>query len=129
MTLNSKEISYFLMNPESDTLDFKREQYKLLDSTSKSKFIKDILAFSNTKRNATAYIFVGVDINKMNKRTLNSLDKQYDDSDFQSLIKDKIYPIPKFLFYHVEYEGFILGIFKIIFLFITSPYILMDQKS
>ena len=113
MTLNFEELSFLLSKPESDTLDFKSEQYKLSDNESKSKFIKDILAFSNTKRSSAAYIFIGVDINKINKRNLITIDKQYDDSLFQSLIKDKINPIPKFLFYHVEHKGIMLGIFRI----------------
>lgn len=113
MTLNSEKLHYLLNQPESESLDFKRELYGFADSDSESKFIKDILSFANTKRNSTSYIIIGVDIDKSGKKSMRDIKKQIDDSFFQSKIKDKVYPNPNFLWQQIEYNGHILGIFSI----------------
>jgi hypothetical protein len=57
------EFERLLYEPESNTLDFKRDQYRFVKATDedKSELLKDILGFANAWRRSTAYILIGVE--------------------------------------------------------------------
>lgn len=48
--MNEQEIERLLYSGESDELDFKRDQYTLMNNDEKCELIKDILAFANSWR-------------------------------------------------------------------------------
>ena len=113
--LNEKEFSILTKSSESTTLDFKGGMYELDDKKDikgLSKFVKDIICFSNTIRNETSHIIVGIAELDDGSKELKGLDKSYDDAFFQDKIKDKVYPRPNFLYYQVEHQGHRFGIFE-----------------
>ena len=56
--MNITLFEALLFEEESETLDFKRDQYRFDNATDeeKSELLKDILAFANAWRRADAYI-------------------------------------------------------------------------
>ncbi len=56
-------LEELLNEDEGAALDFKRSQYPFeeVDNDAKSELLKDILAFANAWRRATAYVLIGVD--------------------------------------------------------------------
>jgi len=50
-----------LFRGESETLDFKRDQYTYGTDLEKSELLKDILAMANAWRNDMSFILVGID--------------------------------------------------------------------
>ncbi|HEY5213138.1 MAG TPA: RNA-binding domain-containing protein, partial [Acidobacteriaceae bacterium] len=62
-TMNADEIAQLLWQSESETLDFKRDQYPFdgVTDEQRSELLKDILAFANSWRSAPARILIGVD--------------------------------------------------------------------
>src|SRR2546430_2650007 len=56
------EFVQLLYRGESESLDFKSEQYVFMGASEgkKAELLKDILAFANAWRNDTAYILIGV---------------------------------------------------------------------
>ena len=63
--MNDDLISTLLRQNESETLDFKREQYAVAraDKSAKSELVKDILAFANAWKTTDAHILIGVEEN------------------------------------------------------------------
>ncbi len=99
--------------PEGKTLDFKLAPYNFSGDKEieDAKFVKDVLSFSNTARNETAYIIVGI------KETSGSLElvgiEHFpDDSILQQKVMDKILPRPVFSSYQFPYKGKKFGIIE-----------------
>ncbi len=112
--MNKDDFEKILQKPESSTLDFKRCQYELINDSQNintAKFIKDIISFCNTIRTETAFIIIGVAEGE--QKIMLGLDQNIDDSIFQEKIKDKVYPIPSFLYYSYSYNEKLYGIFEI----------------
>ena len=62
--MNDDLFETLLFQIESETLDFKRDQYsfdKERDKDKKGEILKDILAFANAKKKEDAYILIGID--------------------------------------------------------------------
>ena len=61
--MNDALFERLLYEEESNTLDFKKEQYRFAKATDddKSELLKDILGFANAWRRSEAYILVGVE--------------------------------------------------------------------
>lgn len=109
------DFEKIIMRPESTTLDFKREQYKIINDESGIKtaeFIKDIISFANTIRTETAYIIIGIS-NDINEKELLGINQNIDDAIFQEKIKDKVNPKPVFLYFTIKYKGKDFGVFEI----------------
>jgi len=114
--MKEQEFEILLQKSESSNLDFKRSQYEIskdVDNINVSKFVKDIISFSNTIRTETAYIVIGVAINEDGTKELLGLDKNVDDSIFQEKLKNKVFPIPNFLYYTVHYNEKAFGLIEI----------------
>lgn len=122
--MNNKFFKKLINQPESETLDFKEEIYDFsVDNTKpknkqkeekerkQSKFIKDIISFSNTIRTKTSFIIIGVKETDNNNEIIG-ITTNSDDATFQEIIKDKVRPIPKFLYSEFQYEGKKFGIFE-----------------
>jgi hypothetical protein len=60
--IDSSFVETLLNMSESDTLDFKQEQYPLANAApeQKGELVKDILAFANAWKTSDAHILVGV---------------------------------------------------------------------
>lgn len=111
----NKELFEKLINAnESTNLDFKKEHYKLIGSSEDdlAKYIKDIISFSNTVRENTAHIILGIEEVGVVKN-LVGINEAIDDNILQAKIKDKVYPKPHFIYSNIEYNGKIFGIIEI----------------
>ena len=114
--MTDQEFEEILLKPESDILDFKREQYDLLRKSNEvntSKFIKDIISFCNTIRTESAYIILGVGEKQNGEKDLIGIDKHIDDAIFQEKIKNKVTPIPHFSYYTKKVNDETFGIIEI----------------
>jgi tetratricopeptide (TPR) repeat protein len=119
--MNTELFEYLLSQPESDILDFKSEFYDFSGDTEKakeakeSKFIKDIISFANTKRDKSSYIIIGIKENGTTKeKELLGVTTHPDDASLQEKIKDKVYPVPEFLYYPHTYKNQQFGIIEIL---------------
>jgi len=56
-------LDQWLYASESDSLDFKRDQYKFIKASDdeKSELLKDILAMINSWRTVDAYLVIGIE--------------------------------------------------------------------
>lgn len=102
--------------PESSVLDFKASMYAVTedkDLLNTAKLVKDIVSFSNTIRNETAYILIGISERENGFKEMIGIDKVIDDAILQDKVKDKVHPRPKFLFYTLKYNEKLFGVFEI----------------
>jgi predicted HTH transcriptional regulator len=60
--MNDTLMEELLHEEETETLDFKRDQYLFVGASddAKSEIVKDVLAFANAWRRTDAYILIGV---------------------------------------------------------------------
>ncbi len=110
------EFENILRKPESEILDFKKEQYDIIKDSGNiktSEFVKDIICFANTIRTETAYIVLGIDVKTDGTKSFLGLDKHIDDATFQEKIKDKVNPKPYFSYYTFDYQNKKFGIIEI----------------
>ncbi len=101
-----------LNNPESSTLDFKKELYNFSNVDSTAKFIKDIISFSNTIRSTSAYIIFGIK-ELDGSLELTGLENGIDDAILQNKIKDNVFPRPIFSYSPIIYQEKLFGIIEI----------------
>lgn len=104
--MNELLFKKLLERGECDSLDFKEKGY--FDTTSnKDKdidFVKDIISFTNTIREESAYIIIGVQ-DDGTKVGISDTDF-VDGAVLQAKIKDKVTPIPKFNSYpYIDEDG------------------------
>jgi hypothetical protein len=99
---------------ESIELDFKKEHYKLIGGKVEdtAKLVKDITAFSNTIRENSAFIIIGI-LEENGKKELLGINNPIDDNILQSKIKNKVYPRPHFKYINFEYQSKVFGIIEI----------------
>jgi hypothetical protein len=59
--MNNELLERLLYEEESNTLDFKRDQYPFVKASDneKSELLKDVLGFANAWRRSEAYIVIG----------------------------------------------------------------------
>lgn len=126
--MTREEFEILISKDESSTLDFKKEHYKFEKGNELqiAKFIKDIIAFSNTIRDTTAHILIGIEEENGNKLH-HGIEGFIDDAIFQDKIKDKVDPKPKFSCYTFNYNGLIYGIIEIPIKRYSKP--IMPTKS
>lgn len=113
--LSVKELEQLLNSPESSVLDFKVTMYDLSrdsENNNSAKIIKDVISFTNTIRTQTSYIVIGVEEKDDGSKGLVGIDKRYDDAIFQDKVKDKANPKPNFLYYNINYQDKVFGIFE-----------------
>ena len=113
--ISKKEMSEILEKPESSILDFKENLYDFKndkDLKNTSKFIKDVISFSNTIRNEKGRIIFGVKEKEDKTLELIGLNQSIDDSILQEKVKDKVFPRPQFLYYELDYNNNKIGILE-----------------
>jgi hypothetical protein len=110
------EFETLIKQPESHILDFKSNMYDFQndkDLLQTAKFVKDIISLSNTIRERNAYIIFGIEEKVDGSKELKGLDVRIDDNILQSKISSKVYPIPKFQFYTINYKEQDFGVIEI----------------
>lgn len=104
-----------LHQTESETLDFKRDQYPFenADKDTKSELVKDILAFANAWKNTDAHILIGVEERTGNKAHVVGVHTPLDDAKLQQLINSKTNKPVKFICSTFNYQGIQVGVITI----------------
>ena len=113
MTDDQSLIARLLSRMESDTLDFKRDQYKLESDQQKSKFMKDIICMANTPRDESAYILIGVTDKNGRAGDVIGSSEHPDPVTFQNLVKSNTNPSVQFSYRTIKYLGVVIGLFEI----------------
>lgn len=109
-------VDQLLFRAESETLDFKRDQYAFAgaDDVQKSELLKDILAMANAWRSEPAFILVGVDDTATTPVVVGLLPAaHFDDADLQQFVNSKVQRPVKFSYYAAELQGRSVGVFEI----------------
>lgn len=102
-----------LKQPESESLDFKRNPYNLSIDSSKADFIKDILCMANTPRENSSYIVLGVAKRPDGTFDLTGLSEHLDDADMQSQFSERVYPVPRFNYQILNHGNKTFGVIEI----------------
>lgn len=112
--MTEEEFELLILKSEGETIDYKREQYELINSNddNKAKLVKDIISFTNTIRKESAFIIIGIE-SVDNRKTFHGLNKHIDDSIFQDQLKTRVYPIPQFSYSTIKHKGLDYGIVEI----------------
>ena len=112
--MTEEEFKLLILRSEGETIDFKREQYDLINATedSKAKFVKDVVSFVNTIREESAYIIIGIELTE-NGKIFHGLNKNIDDSIFQDQLKTRVYPFPNFNYTNITLDGLVYGVIEI----------------
>lgn len=89
--MNTELLDQLLHQQESESLDFKRDQYAFESTTNdaKSELLKDILAFANSWCLGDAYILVGVDEKKGGRSNIVGVSEHLDDAKLQQFVNKK----------------------------------------
>lgn len=108
----SDSLSRLLFESESDSLDFKRDQYRFIKATDKEKseLLKDILAFANAWRRTDAYILIGTEEVRGQKAIVRGITEHLDDAQLQQFVNSKTNRIVNFSYQTQALEGKAVGI-------------------
>ena len=113
MTDDQLLIERLLSRMEGETLDFKRDQYRLESEQQKSEFVKDIIAMANTPRDEPAYILIGVEDNDGRPGALRGSSEHHDPAVFQDLVVGHTNPPLRLSYRTIAYFGVVLGLFEV----------------
>jgi hypothetical protein len=113
--MNVDFIKTLLHQSESDTLDFKRDQYELsgADKSAKSEIIKDILAMANAWKTTDAYLLIGVDENPGGKAKVVGVSGHLDDANLQQLVNANTNRPVRFAYIPMTVEDKAVGVIRI----------------
>lgn len=111
------EFVQLLYRGESESLDFKSEQYVFVGGSEgkKAELLKDILAFANAWRNDTAYILIGVQETPSRKASATGISPadHIDDATLQQFVNGKTNRPVRFAYEKFEHDGRHIGIIRI----------------
>ena len=104
-----------LYEEESDSLDFKRDQYQFDkgNDIQKGELLKDILAFANSWKRSEGYILIGVKEVKGGKSNLVGITDDLDDAILQQFVNGKTNKPLTFSYRPFIFDGKRFGIVKI----------------
>ena len=113
--MNNEIFNRWQYESESDSLDFKRDQYKFIGASSdeKSELLKDILAMANSWRRADGYIILGIKENPEKPNILYGITDHLDDATIQQFVKNKVNRVCQFEYKTYTKDNLTYGIFKI----------------
>lgn len=113
--MTTQEFERLLFEDEGTALDFKRDQYPFAKASrdDKSELVKDILAFANAWRRATAYILIGVEEVKGGKSNVVGISEHLEDAHVQQLVNKKTKRPVEFSYRGIEYAGKKVGVIAI----------------
>ena len=98
---------------EGDTLDFKRDQYRLESDQQKAGLVKDIICMANTPRDEPAYILIGVTDKSGRAGDVVGTSEHPDPVIFQNLIRGNVNPPIQFSYRAIRYLSVEVGLFEI----------------
>jgi hypothetical protein len=93
-------------------VEYKRDQYNLVDEQKKAEFIKDILCMANAP-GSDGYILLGVESEKGKPRKVVGISHHYDSSDLEEIVNSKIDPPIQFEYHPLNYKGAKCALFHI----------------
>jgi len=113
--MNTSLIEQLLNESESDSLDFKIEQYPFdgADDNAKSELLKDILAFTNSWRRTDAYILIGVREIKGSRSEVVGITKHLEDHSLQQFVNGKTQQPITLSYISITFDGQQIGVIKI----------------
>jgi len=90
--MNDELFDRWLYESESDSLDFKREQYKFIDASDneKSELLKDVLTMANSWRRIDGFIVIGIEDRPKKPNVLHGVTEHIDDAALQQFINSKV---------------------------------------
>ncbi|HMH14338.1 MAG TPA: ATP-binding protein [Edaphobacter sp.] len=107
-------MSTLLWQSESETLDFKRDQYPFDSGTDddRSELLKDILAFANAWRTSDAHILIGVQEVKGSRAAVTGAQHLLNRT-LQTFVQSKVNRPITFFYEPVDFEGKSIGVVTI----------------
>lgn len=113
--MNAVLFNRWLFESESDSLDFKRDQYKFIRASNKEKseLIKDILAMVNSWRRVDGYIVIGIEEKPEKPNILHGITKHIDDAKIQQFVNSKVNGICNLEYKTYTKDGNTFGIIRI----------------
>ena len=115
MRMTPEQIEHLLHEDEGTSLDFKRDQYKLVGAKNeeKSEILKDILAFANAFRRTDAYIVLGVEEIRGGRSKVVGVSAHLDDASLQQFVNSKTQRPVTLSYREATHDGFAIGIIHI----------------
>jgi hypothetical protein len=112
--MDANQLSTLLWQNESETLDFKRDQYPFDSGTDedRSELLKDILAFANAWRTSAAHILIGVQEVK-GGRALVIGTQQLLNRTLQTFVQSKVNRPITFFYEPVDFQEKSIGVVTI----------------
>jgi hypothetical protein len=113
--MDAQLLESLLHQEESETLDFKRDQY-LFDGASdeeKSELLKDILAFANSWRETDAHILIGVEEVRGGRSIIRGVAGPILNRNLQQFVHSKTNRPVDFSYAPVTFEGLEIGVITI----------------
>jgi len=98
---------------ESQSIDFKMEQYPLGNDYNKHEFIKDISAMANHPDNGDKYIIIGVEEKDGVPFKFYNIPNLIDQANYQQYLNTNIEPQIHFEYRPFEFKGYQLAYFRI----------------
>ena len=115
MPIDENILEQLLHEEEGLALDFKRDQYPFdgADEKAKSELLKDILAFANAWRRATAYILIGVDEVRGGRSEIVGVGTHLDDAKLHQFVNSKTQRSIEFSYQPFRTENVEIGVIEI----------------
>ena len=107
------DLASLLERPESETLDFKAENYDLSNKRKKQDFAKDLASLANTPREGDAHIVLGIKKKHDGSFDLIGIDKEIDDAELQGVASSLLEPTPRFHYEAFPHRGVVVGLITI----------------
>ena len=133
MHLDDVILESLLQQEEGPALDFKRNQYAFNKGSSpkqtellRSKLVKDVLAFANTKRDISAFILIGVEEVKGGRSKVIGVRDHLDDEVLHDFMNRRTQRSVEFSYRRYPIDGVEIGMIEIPvqdrFLYLTQDY-------
>lgn len=113
--MDQNHFQKLLYRGESETLDFKVDQYSFSGATDEDKgeLLKDILAFANAWRDEDAFILVGVSLGKDGMANALGITKHLDDAAMHQFVNSKTQKPITFSYEVLRADGKEFGVIRI----------------
>lgn len=113
--MDKQFLEQLLYEDESETLDFKRDQYAFTGANddAKSELLKDIVAFANAWRRTEAHILIGVQEVKGGRSKPVGVSQDIDDASLQQFVNSKLNKRLDFAYETLECDGKSVALIRI----------------
>jgi predicted HTH transcriptional regulator len=113
--MDVKLFESLLYEDESETLDFKRDQYRFSQANDeqKAELLKDIAGFANAWRRADAHLLIGVEHVRGGRSTVVGVSEHLPDHSLQQFVVSALDRPMQFAYEAFAYEGKNVGVIRI----------------